>query len=129
MKALSLNLIRNCSLFLLFPLLLSAGETKAQATTENVQVRYAGMQNEYLVFYATAENEQKERCSFIIRDGNENILFEERFSQAKFAKKILLPAEDLKKIRFEITGKGSSYQRQFVISTRIVEEITVEESR
>ena len=128
MKVLSLNLIRSSFLMLMLMLVLAPGSVKAQSVAEKVTVRYAGMQNEHLVFYAAVENELKERCSFIIRDGSSNILFEERFTQQKFTKKILLPVADLKDVRFEVTGKGSSYQRQFVISTRIVEEVSVEET-
>lgn len=129
MMVFSLKFIRCSFLILLLALVQAPDTVKAQAVPEKATVRYSGIQNEHLVFYADVENDLKERFRFIIRDGNGNILFEERFMQQKYAKKFLLPIADLKDVTFEVTGKASLYQRQFTISTRFVEELSVEESK
>ncbi|MEO7923471.1 MAG: hypothetical protein ABIR30_07325 [Chitinophagaceae bacterium] len=125
-----LNLIRIFFLSFLISLAMKPAMAQTLATREpgNTSFRYGGMQKEHLVFYVHVENDSRERLRFLIRDENNNVLFEENFTSEAFEKKILLEKADLSKVSFEISGRNYNYSRQFSISTRTVEEVTVSEN-
>lgn len=128
MKVLSLNLIRSFFLLLFVALLFNpAGAQVKAGAPGNISVRYAGIQNEHLVFYLQVENESKERYRFLVRDENRNVLFEETFTKQGFEKKILLVKGDISNVSFEVTARHYNYTRDFAISTRTVEEVIVAE--
>ncbi len=130
MKTLSLNLIRIT--FILFFSSAVSNPVKAQAgpiKPDSVSVLYGGAQDEHLVFYVQVTNDAKEQLRFLVRDENKNVLFEENFSGPSFKKKVLLEKAELNNVRFEVVGKNYNYSRQFAISTRTIEEVTVKEAR
>ncbi|OSZ81068.1 hypothetical protein CAP36_07475 [Chitinophagaceae bacterium IBVUCB2] len=132
MKSFPLNLIRN--FFFLLVLILSIGRfaTNAQPVPnnpENVTVRYIGMELDHLVFVVLVENTTKEKLRFKISDENNNVLFEDLLRKQKFEQKFLFAKDGIKDIRFEIKGKNYSECRQFGISTRTIEEVSVKEAR
>ncbi len=128
----SLNLIRNFFLSLLLTVVFIPIEAQVQSESGkagSVSIRYSGLQNEHLVFYVQVENSSKERFRFLIRDENNNVLFEEIFSQQLFEKKILFLKADVSQVSFEVNGRSYNYYRQFAISTRTVEEVSVRETK
>jgi hypothetical protein len=98
------------------------------STTSKLDLKYVGIINEGLEFDVKYNNTSGKYFSFVIKDENGDILFEQMYNNKQFFKKVQLPqVGDVKFLTFTIVSdKNKLVQRKDIkITTNIVEDVLV----
>jgi|SRR5688572_24517365 len=110
-------------------LLTASASLQAQSTepVSPVAVRHLGNTTETMNFQVKYDNETGNKFSVIIRDQDNNILFQEYYTDKKFDKKFTLPKVDNNKVIIQVRNAKDNSLQTFEVNTnvRTVEEVIV----
>ena len=108
---------------------LPENDTHVDSTIANkLDLKYLGNTNEGLEFDVKYNNVSGKYFSFVIKDENGEVLFEQSYNNKQFYKKVQLPSvADVKSLTFSIlSDKNKLVQSKEVkITTNIVEDVLV----
>ena len=115
--------------FTVTAILLSASASLQAQTIETaapVAIRHLGNTNETMNFQVKYDNESGSKFAVVVRDQENNILFQEFYTEKKFDKKFTLPKVD-DKVVFQIRNLKDNSIQTFEVNTniRMVEEVIV----
>ena len=115
--------------FTVTAILLSASASLQAQSTEPVNpaaIRHLGNTNETMNFQVKYDNESGNKFAVTVRDQENNILFQEYYTEKKFDKKFTLPRVD-NKVIFQIKNVKDNSIQTFEVNTniRMVEEVIV----
>lgn len=116
--------------FAVTAILLSASASLQAQSTENVKsaaIRHLGNTTETMSFQVKYDNEAGDKFAVVVRDQDNNVLFQEFYTDKKFDKKFSLPKVDNNKVIFQIKNVKDSTVQTFEVNTntRLVEEVIV----
>jgi hypothetical protein len=116
--------------FTVTAILLSASASLHAQSTEPVKpaaIRHLGNTTETMSFQVKYDNESGDKFAVVVRDQDNNVLFQEFYTDKKFDKKFSLPKIDNNKVIFQIKNVKDSTIQTFEVNanTRLVEEVIV----
>ncbi len=116
--------------FTVTAILLSASASLQAQSSETVApaaIRHLGNTNETMNFQVKYNNEAGNKFVVVVRDQENNILFQEHYTDKKFDKKFSLPKVDNNKVIFQIKNVKDNSIQTFEVNTNIkmVEEVIV----
>lgn len=116
--------------FTVTAILLSASASLQAQSGEVVKpaaIRHLGNTTETMNFQVKYDNEAGEKFAVVVRDQDNNVLFQEYYTDKKFDKKFSLPKVDNNKVIFQIKNVKDSAVQTFEVNTntRLVEEVIV----
>ena len=116
--------------FTVTAILLSASASLQAQSGEAVKpaaIRHLGNTTETMNFQVKYDNEAGEKFAVVVRDQDNNVLFQEYYTDKKFDKKFSLPKVDNNKVIFQIKNVKDNAVQTFEVNTntRLVEEVIV----
>ena len=116
--------------FTVTAILLSASASLQAQSTEAVKpaaIRHLGNTVETMNFQVKYDNEAGDKFAVVVRDQDNNVLFQEYYTDKKFDKKFALPKVDNNKVIFQIKNVKDNAIQTFEVNTntRLVEEVIV----
>ncbi len=116
--------------FTVTAILLSASASLQAQSTEPVSpvaITHLGNTTETMNFQVKYDNEAGNKFAVIVRDQDNNILFQEYYTNKKFDKKFSIPKVDNNKVTFQIKNVKDNSIQAFEVNTnvKLVEEVIV----
>ncbi len=108
---------------------LPENDTHVDSTIANkLDLKYLGNSAEGLEFDVKYNNVSGKYFSFVIKDENGEVLFEQSYNNKQFSKKVQLPSiADVKSLTFSIVSDKNKLvqSKQVKITTNIIEDVLV----
>jgi len=116
--------------FTVTAILLSASASLQAQSTEPVNpvaIRHLGNTTETMNFQVKYDNESGNKFAVVVRDQENNILYQEYYTDKKFDKKFSIPKVDNSKVIFQFKNVKDNSIQTFEVNTniRMVEEVIV----
>ena len=116
--------------FTVTAILLSASASLQAQSTETVTpvaIKHIGNTSETMNFQVKYDNESGSKFAVVVRDQDNNILYQEYYSDKRFDKKFSLPKVDNNKVIFQIKNVKDNSLQTFEVNTntKLVEEVIV----
>jgi hypothetical protein len=116
--------------FTVTAILLSASASLQAQSNETVKpaaIRHLGNTTETMQFQVKFDNEAGDKFAVVVRDQDNNVLFQEFYTDKNFDRKFSLPKVDNNKVIFQIKSLKSNAIQTYEVNTnvRMVEEVIV----
>ena len=98
------------------------------AKASKLEVKYVGNMSNNINFDVCYSNMKGSKFSFVVKDGNDEVIFEKTYNNKQFHKTVeMARTEDIKSLSFNIySDQGNLLQsKDVVINTKLVEEVLV----
>jgi hypothetical protein len=100
---------------------------KAPPTDEPLNVRYIGVNDNYLVFEITVETDNLKNPELLIDDANIGSLYSQDFSGSS-TEKVMIEKNDGQQLVFKLVSGKKIFRKLFTANTVSVENTTVSEN-
>jgi hypothetical protein len=104
----------------------------AQSVTEEAApaswIRFAGVEKEYLIFEVDLSPAAGKEGLLRIRDGNRELLFEERLRGGKGTRRYKLRRDGIERLQFELHYNRQLLEERFTVNSYLEEKIEVSKS-
>lgn len=105
----------------------TAGTVDSDSATGNVDIRYAGTNEDFFNFEVSVRNADDKKLTFRVIDQNGLELYREVIGKRDFSKFVKVVRNDYSRLHFVIDSQNGQYRKSFRIQSEVLVQVNVEE--
>jgi len=133
-KYMKVNVVRKMVASAIFAVMISltafnatAGTVDSDSATGNVDIRYAGTNEDFFNFEVSVRNADDKKLTFRVIDQNGLELYREVIGKRDFSKFVKVVRNDYSRLHFVIDSQNGQYRKSFRIQSEVLVQVNVEE--